>query len=46
MHTTNMLIDGRECSWGEFERMLLTREGWQFKLEILDSSPCFFYPNY
>lgn len=33
-----MVIDGREFSWEEFGRMLLTHEGWQFKLEIVDSS--------
>lgn len=32
-----MVIDGHEYSWEEFGRMLLSHEGWQFKLEIVDS---------
>jgi hypothetical protein len=31
-------IDGREVSWQEFGRMLMSFEGWQFKLEIRDKS--------
>lgn len=31
-------IDGREFSWSEFGRMLMTYEGWQFKMEIHDIS--------
>ena len=31
-------IDGREITWQEFGRMLMTFEGWQFKLEIRDKS--------
>jgi hypothetical protein len=31
-------IDGREIAWEEFGRMLMTFEGWQFKLEIRDKS--------
>ena len=31
-----VLIDGREFTWEEFGRMLLSFEGWQFRLEILD----------
>lgn len=33
-----LAIDGREVSWHEFGRMLMTYEGWQFKLEIRDQS--------
>lgn len=33
-----LTIDGREIAWEEFGRMLLTYEGWQFKLEIKDMS--------
>ena len=31
-----VVVDGREISWNEFGEMLLTFEGWQFKLEIFD----------
>ena len=31
-------IDGREITWEEFGRMLMSFEGWQFKLEIRDKS--------
>ena len=31
-------IDGREITWQEFGCMLMTFEGWQFKLEIRDKS--------
>lgn len=31
-----VVIDGREFSWEEFGRMLLSFEGWQFRLEIID----------
>ena len=33
-----MVIDGREVTWEEFGRILMTFEGWQFKLEIFDRS--------
>jgi hypothetical protein len=33
-----LLIDGREITWEEFGRILMSFEGWQFKLEIRDSS--------
>jgi len=33
-----LVIDGREITWEEFGRMLMTFEGWQFKLEIRDMS--------
>ncbi len=37
-HVPLIVIDGREISWEEFGRMLMTFEGWQIKLEILDPS--------
>ena len=33
-----LVIDGREVSWEQFGQMLMTFEGWQFKLEIKDRS--------
>lgn len=33
-----IVIDGHEIPWDEFGRMLMTFEGWQFKLEIRDKS--------
>ena len=33
-----LVIDGREITWEHFGHMLMTFEGWQFKLEILDKS--------
>jgi len=33
-----LVIDGREVSWEEFGRMLMSFEGWQFKLSIHDKS--------
>jgi hypothetical protein len=33
-----LVIDGQEVSWDTFGRMLMTFEGWQFKLEIRDRS--------
>jgi hypothetical protein len=33
-----LIIDGREIDWDEFGRMLMTYEGWQFKLIIADKS--------
>jgi hypothetical protein len=33
-----LVIDGRDVSWEEFGRMLMTFEGFQFKLEIVDKS--------
>jgi hypothetical protein len=31
-----LVIDGREITWYHFGRMMMTFEGWQFKLEIRD----------
>ena len=36
--TPMLVIDGREIDWEEFGRMLMTFEGWQFKLRIADKS--------
>ncbi len=33
-----LIIDGREITWDEFGRMLMSFEGWQFKLNIGDKS--------
>lgn len=33
-----LVIDGRDISWQEFGRMLMTFEGWQFRMEIHDRS--------
>lgn len=33
-----LVIDGRKVSWEEFGRMLMTFEGWQFRMEIADRS--------
>jgi hypothetical protein len=33
-----VVIDGREISWEDFGRMLMTFEGWQFKLQIFERS--------
>jgi hypothetical protein len=33
-----LVIDGKEISWNQFGRMLMSFEGWQFKLEIRDRS--------
>lgn len=37
-HAPMLIIDGREISWEQFGQMLMTFEGWQFKLELKDSS--------
>lgn len=36
--TPQLVIDGREISWEQFGRMLMTFEGWQFKLQVFDRS--------
>ena len=33
-----LVIDGRDVSWEKFGRMLMTFEGWQFRMEIVDPS--------
>ena len=33
-----LVIDGKEISWEQFGRMVMTFEGWQFKMEIKDPS--------
>jgi len=33
-----LIIDGQEIGWDEFGRMLMSFEGWQFKLTIRDKS--------
>ena len=29
-----LVVDGQEITWDEFSQMLMTFEGWQFRLEI------------
>jgi len=36
--TPMLVIDGRDVSWEEVGRMMMTFEGFQFKLEIVDKS--------
>jgi len=31
-------VDGRQITWDEFGRVVMSFEGWQFKLEIRDKS--------
>jgi hypothetical protein len=33
-----LIIDGKEITWNEFGRMLMSFEGWQFKMMIADKS--------
>lgn len=33
-----LVIDGKEVTWEELGQMLMTFEGWQFKLELIDRS--------
>lgn len=33
-----LVVDGREITWEDFGRMLMTYEGWQFKLQLHDKS--------
>jgi hypothetical protein len=33
-----LIIDGHEVTWDEFGRMLMSFEGWQFKLNLADKS--------
>jgi hypothetical protein len=33
-----LVIDGRDITWAELGHMLMTFEGWQFKLEIFDKA--------
>ncbi len=33
-----LVIDGREITWEDFGRMVMTYEGWQFKLQLHDKS--------
>ncbi len=37
-HLPLLVIDGREVTWDEFGRMLMTFEGFQFKLNVADKS--------
>ncbi len=33
-----LVIDGKQLSWSEFGSMLMTFEGWQFRLQLFDPS--------
>jgi hypothetical protein len=37
-HVPLVIVDSREITWDELGRMLMSYEGWQFKLEIQDKS--------
>ncbi|MDL1981242.1 MAG: hypothetical protein LWX02_07200 [Deltaproteobacteria bacterium] len=37
-HQPLIVIDGKKIKWDEFGRMLMTYEGFNFKLEIFDKS--------
>lgn len=37
-HVPLMIVDGREVSWNDFGRMLMSFEGFQFELNIRDKS--------
>ena len=37
-HPPLIVIDGKEIRWDEFGRMLMTYEGFLFKMEIFDRS--------
>jgi hypothetical protein len=37
-HIPLVIVDGREIRWDELGRMLMSYEGWQFRLEIGDKS--------
>ncbi len=34
--TPRLVIDGRDVSWAEMGRMMMTYEGWHFNLEMFD----------
>jgi hypothetical protein len=36
--TPLVVVDGKEISWDDLGRMLMTFEGWQFKLDIADGA--------
>jgi hypothetical protein len=33
-----LVIDGKSVSWEKFGRILMTYEGWHFKMEIYDGT--------
>jgi hypothetical protein len=37
-HGPVLVIDGREITWNDFGRLLMSFEGWQFPLNIRDKS--------
>jgi len=37
-HMPLVVVDGKEISWNDLGRMLLSMEGWQFRIDIADPS--------
>jgi hypothetical protein len=37
-HLPLVVVDGKEVSWNDLGRMLMSMEGWQFRLDIADPS--------
>ena len=33
-----VVVDGKEVSWDDLGRMLISMEGWQFRLDLADPS--------
>jgi hypothetical protein len=38
VHLPLVVVDGKEFSWNDLVRMLMSAEGWQFRLDIADPS--------
>lgn len=38
LRTPLLIVDGKEVTWKDFGRMLMSFEGWQFRLDIADRS--------
>ena len=39
-----VIVDGKRYTWAQLGKMLMTFEGWQFKLDIVDSADDVFAP--
>jgi len=37
-HLPLVVVDGKEVSWDDLGQMLMSMEGWHFRLEIADPS--------
>ena len=37
-HLPLVVVDGKEVSWDDLGQMLMSMEGWQFRLDIADPS--------